>query len=1443
MTPQFLLRLLRVLHGVSIKHLLRHCRNFWAFIWHSYHRHAFFAWTRRSSQVQPPQAPKLIFKNIDVDQFGRVERWRDVSTPGPCAGAQAMTIPTIAYATRPDSLDTSSMDIALQVIPPDDSAVSEDGLDHHPYESRSSRGDSMTLASDTDNNISHQIFLLQPSLITGSRVSLVLPTAPSLRPEGDVAHIGTSGATGFSNGISDVIYPIMPTKIPRYKRDRKIDTKTAAFELDAAQDAFSLGDIPRGWEQVTHPEGQPYFYHREKRIVTENWIWDPREMAVLDDFIEQIEDFARSRNLYQPPDTHIVLECTEEDDQWWCGYYYACASTRSLFWLEKYEITKFLDEIRGDIHPTHIKLYLEYEYCGSRTHWDLFPNVNKATDEIFDLIANTIADARTDVQTSKQTTVNHSTDDLKEMADIVEWRFMAMFLRDQFLNFHGQYGARLYRSQSIYSHKRHSRTWFIKALSPILFAAPNVHLSAVEDLWASILLNANVAFLAIPSNDPSNNTSTVLPARSAAQIASYLSVVTSFASMMIGLLLVRQHKTKERASIVEFHQYLRNREHPVRGFEELASIYSLPYALLTWAMGSFLVAFMLMCFQISTTLTRSIVGLVIGLVCALIIWCVWMAWEETEFRLRHWFKTTIRQNDTDSEHHAVLGWSRRLRSWPENMLARARRGGKKVDSRGELGRGVRVIQAQSAFVPLNPEDPLWGHMTEASVPHLRFEVTSFATWVELLAPDLIKISVMVICLEMQLQDSLTTGQITFILRAVVQVLSYGGLFILGLIIIGSAPLTAPVETHDVLNRIVGQSTATTTAIKWIFPRVRRKKKDPVPSLRLLLALLLFLFYAIFVSVSDIGFIGFHACDVAGANSLAFPASVQSDDDARNLVAANLLSGTDPASVHAYRCDAAEPHFFGVNATLLECTSWRNSTYADPYEFRDINTTDSDALMPLQLARYNYARSSFLDLNMYYRGFGPQRLSRPVIARGLAIAPHATGLRVVVGVPHLLPHQKVVIPKALALEIDVGCMSLGIGGTQDAQNLEDPTSNKDTYAMGDSWRDYTGPDYLSGVLSETVDIVREGLLPLFDPSTKNANGDLRSYNASFGTSNWQATIDPVGIPLMHEGLFNSTPGTDATDDVNNNCTKKLHTQLGLPLTKNYTFPAACTLLQIGGSIVQNGTVYAVKSRMACASTTQVNMVSATIALDAAGNATLDLTRLPSTLNVIEADYWDALPDPLIPGSIHLEPHDVLRRYILSPNATGPRSHFLFQEFDFGGGLTLLQKGPGSGVGSVFSRVGAAIWGLGTASLGEEQYYAANLSSSKVTAWAGEMAGSYVQATLGYNGWAARNGEAVVVTSTGGRRAACFDARYGAAFMPLFVAALVVLLWGVIVVLTRRTAGIQYLKIAYGGLTPYTRGVGADELEEETILTWESDPHMHLEVVPKDTSEDQDAAGKA
>jgi hypothetical protein len=63
----------------------------------------------------------------------------------------------------------------------------------------------------------------------------------------------------------------------------------------------------------------------------------------------------------------------------------------------------------------------------------------------------------------------------------------------------------------------------------------------------TVILNANVAFLAIQSVDGYSSKRT----RSPAQIASYLSLVTSAGAVILGLLLVRQNRTKPRETPLE----------------------------------------------------------------------------------------------------------------------------------------------------------------------------------------------------------------------------------------------------------------------------------------------------------------------------------------------------------------------------------------------------------------------------------------------------------------------------------------------------------------------------------------------------------------------------------------------------------------------------------------------------------------------------------------------------------------------------------------------------------------------------------------------------------------------------------------------------------------------------------------------------------------------------
>jgi len=183
----------------------------------------------------------------------------------------------------------------------------------------------------------------------------------------------------------------------------------------------------------------------------------------------------------------------------------------------------------------------------------------------------------------------------------------------------------------------------------VLFAVPDVHSRKLDKLWvdglmhhvawadfmkklirewqeftlfAAVLLNANVAFLAFQSFDIFSSTPFH---RSPAQIASYLSVVVSIGSILLGLLLIRKNRDKSEDTIDEVLEFLQSHKHPTRGLEALAIMYSLPYALLIWGIISFLSAFALVWFTGTSLTTQLLIAVACLAMAALVIWCIWMS--------------------------------------------------------------------------------------------------------------------------------------------------------------------------------------------------------------------------------------------------------------------------------------------------------------------------------------------------------------------------------------------------------------------------------------------------------------------------------------------------------------------------------------------------------------------------------------------------------------------------------------------------------------------------------------------------------------------------------------------------------------------------------------------------------------------------------------------------
>lgn len=685
---------------------------------------------------------------------------------------------------------------------------------------------------------------------------------------------------------------------------------------------------------------------------------------------------------------------------------------------------------------------------------------------------------------------------------------------------------------------------------------------------------------------------------------------------------------------------------------------------------------------------------------------------------------------------------------------------------------------------------------------------------------------------MLVSSILTTGQVTFILRVAIQILSAGGLFLVGLVVLGNAPRIASVATHDVLSRIAGRETATSSSIKWLFRR--GKTNDPTSTSKLALGILLLLSYSLFVKLSDVGLIGLYACTTAGPSFLDAPASVRDDNRALELLRENMINGTNPSDVKYFRCDAVEPFVLNANDTLSACTAWTNSTYADKSVFKGLNTSDTAVLMPRQLTRYNHIQSDVFELNGYFIGPLYRRTPKPVIMNGIAAVPHDSGFRAFLGIPHLPPFTRVSLPQTLALEADVGCMTIGMYTEDNVYAMGAQAVDAFATDPNGSWRKYAGPDYLRDVISQTVDEVRDYLTPMWNMSTLNTtSGLVLGINSSSVSPTAAANIQSYILPRLPGGSFSSN--TDAATNIFGNCSERLESQLNVssPHRRTIEDENSCNLLGIGGSSMDNGRLYVGLSRMVCATAMQVNLVRADIEVDGNGNVNVTFERLPSDLHTTMADWWHAHP---VGSDTQYDTFDPLYRYSLTPNPAGSTNHFIRPRRS----RIAYTHGAGSGANS-FPRVGGMMLNVGGsldltdqfASLAylEEEYRALNFTPARVTKWSGELGASYILGSSAFNGWAADSIQSgpLNVVSTGGKDATCYNPPYALAFVPLVLAAIIAFIMSLGMLFTSTLFKALKMEKFYGGLQPYASVLLPNSPQLQTLLVWEDYGKPRLEPV--------------
>ncbi|KAF8805781.1 hypothetical protein BYT27DRAFT_7168984 [Phlegmacium glaucopus] len=618
-----------------------------------------------------PSMPWGKANHDDVDCFSRLpisflNRWQQKSLPLHHTEQRYPPVP-------PTGPSTSQVAILDSTTPTGDIIVLQHHTEQRyppvPQTGPStSQADSMTPTGDVLVPQHHTERCYPPELQTGPSTSQAVVNYPIiLMDDTRMSSLPNSSVTtrakddhncdpqsppGLCKGISNLV-AVTSSGFERYERGFTSEKLCYdSFPIPPLFMTFTESELPNQWVTFTHPDGAPYFLDDSRKIpiLTDVWMYDADSKTKLETYIEQIFSYIEEYNIEIPEETCLVLELRNSGK---CGYYFVNHAKQCLFWLDEFNGLGFLGKVKVKYTPSHIghemkSLYWLHNYLFP----DLCPFPSSAISEIKDGFIHAIGNSLT----SSRGLAPYSLDGLQKMLDLVNTieasnsaqgelaagsiaiisRFLHNFHHERFLHLHGQINARLTRGQSI--HPERQRSFLMRVCMPFhTFYGPMIYLRKLRKitvdglvngfvwkdllgqltadwreftLYATVLLNANVAFLAIPSVDNSAHTSAH---GSYGQVASYFSIASSIGAIVLGLLLVKTHNTSLDVTFIV------NRSASIYGLEILALMYSLPYALLMHALFFFLVAFSFMVGDAIIFITWVVLGLFFFFLCLLML--------------------------------------------------------------------------------------------------------------------------------------------------------------------------------------------------------------------------------------------------------------------------------------------------------------------------------------------------------------------------------------------------------------------------------------------------------------------------------------------------------------------------------------------------------------------------------------------------------------------------------------------------------------------------------------------------------------------------------------------------------------------------------------------------------------------------------------------------------
>ncbi|KAG8991001.1 hypothetical protein FRB94_012935 [Tulasnella sp. JGI-2019a] len=418
--------------------------------------------------------------------------------------------------------------------------------------------------------------------------------------------------------------PVLASSNPRYRTSFRIEPRPVEC-ISALPAVISVGNfsdgktgLPKGWRERVHAEGDTYFTHDDRKIVTAN---DPRDPFTQDILIRTHEQFKRSltRDRAMQSELYLHISGTEQPDGVLVRYYFADHATCQLFWVDEVPLANLGLQAANSLGEIKSRLTPEYW-----THVEYFPMHLPVRREAEDQLVGILRHGCVDNMTSPGSTFPFSEEECRKYLKIFEGfrsqdpsplstadgyrnaviaRIWNAIARARHINSFGLERPRLDRLQGVseFSRGQMQPSKTLKLGETLAFGLSREVLERLSEMWNGRVVyqrhwqiffrDMRADWLRIAGTSAIIWLgSTALLASGVTNIPLLASTALSSSSAFVALALCHKHREDILATGPDISRYIMSVENYYHGLRPLSIILVLPHALTAYSAALFSVA-------------------------------------------------------------------------------------------------------------------------------------------------------------------------------------------------------------------------------------------------------------------------------------------------------------------------------------------------------------------------------------------------------------------------------------------------------------------------------------------------------------------------------------------------------------------------------------------------------------------------------------------------------------------------------------------------------------------------------------------------------------------------------------------------------------------------------------------------------------------------------------